>query len=555
MMNLVYACVFYNEDYLKLLELLLASIKMYSSKDTFQILVLTSPEFKDRLNDFSSRIDLNIQVMCVKLTSMFDAACARLRIFDYTDISKYENILYLDTDIIIKGDLAPIFSLATQDKLYGIEQGTIASNNFGKQFFKTSGVDFNTRGINSGTLLFKNCLAIRDLFSRIRGHIDAFTDSGQPHPYTMDQPFINYHAIQGSIYDNTAMNPYVSLYEQGDAVANYTTSVVCHFSFPIGNFAHKYGRMKAFFLGLLNINTGSIPSPKSRIDFMICEDRLTLLDPPRLYNVFNQCVKFQGTGYSFVECGVARGGALALMKYASTNNPVYGFDSFEGMPDITEKDLGEYNKSDPLTGFGKVGDNLSGGIETVYRTFNAVNVPMDNVHLVKGFFNDTLAPNKEKCGKIAVLRIDADWYESCKICLEELYDQVVDGGIIISDDYGHFIGAKRAFDEFRESRGITSPLIQTDYCEFFWIKGANTNNNSAIVGKKYTWGAGFIQFTETHLETTWGQGGYLVKDSKTVLVDWKRFYHIIRFNEDYTGFTSIRISPDDFYIGMHTITA
>lgn len=251
-MNLVYACVFYNPDYFKLLELLLLSMRMYSSTDTFDLVVLTSPEFESRLNELSNKIGLKVTAMCIKLTTIFEAASARLRIFDYADIYKYEKVLYLDTDIIIKGDLASLFSLATEDKLYGIEQGTIASMNFGRQFFKNSGVDFNISGLNSGTLLFRNCLAIRDLFSRIRGHINAFTDTGEQPPYTLDQPFINYHAIRDSVYDNKVINPYVSLYENSDVVSNYATSMICHFSYPIGNFAHKYNRMKAFFLKLLD---------------------------------------------------------------------------------------------------------------------------------------------------------------------------------------------------------------------------------------------------------------------------------------------------------------
>lgn len=213
----------------------------------------------------------------------------------------------------------------------------------------------------------------------------------------------------------------------------------------------------------------------NKVDFMSntsikLEDRLSLLSSSRLYNVYNQCLKFRGSGYSFVECGVAKGGALSLMKYASLNEPVFGFDSFEGMPEITKEDLGEYNVTSPLTDFGKVGDNLSGGIETVYSTFKTLNVSMDNTHLVKGFYENTLAVNKAKCNKIAVLRVDCDWYSSVKICLDELYDQVIEGGVIIIDDYGHFIGAKRATDEFRSARGITSPLIQTDYTEFYWYK-------------------------------------------------------------------------------------
>jgi hypothetical protein len=197
-----------------------------------------------------------------------------------------------------------------------------------------------------------------------------------------------------------------------------------------------------------------------------------MVSKERLTNLRNHCEKFKDTHYSFVECGVARGGCLALMKHVSVNNKIFGFDSFEGMPDITDEDLGTYNKSDIYTGFGKVGDNLSGGIENVYHTFKTLNLDMENVFLVKGFFNDTLniQKNIDNIGEIAILRLDGDWYESTKICLEKLYDKVITGGLVIIDDYGHWVGSKRATDEFRIKNNILSPLLQTDYTEHYWIK-------------------------------------------------------------------------------------
>lgn len=265
--NLVYACVFYNKDYIKLLELLLLSMKIYSSIDNIEILILTSSKFKDELNNISKNIDIKINIMCVDLSTIFEAACARLLIFDYPNLYKYENILYLDTDIIIKGDLSPLFNLIKDEKLYALEQGTIQSLHFGQQFFESVDIDQTITGINSGTLLFKNCSTIKDLFCRIRNHVDVFTKTGDPIPYTMDQPFINYHAIKDSLYNNNALNPYVSLYENVDTVYNYDTSVICHFSFPIGNFNHKYYRMKNFLVDLLNIDTTKITP--SKIDNII----------------------------------------------------------------------------------------------------------------------------------------------------------------------------------------------------------------------------------------------------------------------------------------------
>jgi len=248
MKNLVYFSVFYNPDYFRLAGLLMKSMRLYSSTDQFDLLLLTSPDFREQA-EVLSKI-LPIQIYYIPLTTIFQAACARLRIFSYPGVEQYAKILYLDTDIIIKKDLAPLFaSFPDREVLYGLESGTIGSPSFGgSRFFDFNVIDHRTTGINTGTLMFWNCQVIRDLFGRILAHVNDFVE--QP-PVCMDQPFINYHVIKDGLYDNQWFAPHVSLYEDEDAVMNYETSAICHFSFPIGNWSHKFGRMAAFFKGLL----------------------------------------------------------------------------------------------------------------------------------------------------------------------------------------------------------------------------------------------------------------------------------------------------------------
>jgi O-methyltransferase len=222
----------------------------------------------------------------------------------------------------------------------------------------------------------------------------------------------------------------------------------------------------------------------------LINNQYSMVSNARLVNLEKQCKKFAKSNYSFVECGVARGGCLALMKYyAGNSNKVFGFDSFEGMPDITEKDIYEkksinhnLNLENPKLWVKK---NLSGGVENVYKTFLKLKIDMSNVYLVKGFFQDTLnvQENIDNINEIAVLRLDSDWYESTKICLEKLYAKVVIGGVIIIDDYGCWIGAKRAVDEFRDKNKIHSPLLQTDNTEYYWIK--TTDTELCKLGYKY----------------------------------------------------------------------
>ena len=165
---------------------------------------------------------------------------------------------------------------------------------------------------------------------------------------------------------------------------------------------------------------------------------------------------------SIVECGVAQGGSAALMGLvtAQTDSPrkLWLFDSYEGLPEPTDADfegdltgkhvrplhegtcLGTYEQVEGLL-FGKLG------------------LDRNDVAMVKGWFQDTLPVNRDKIRKIAVLRIDADWYESTKCCLENLYDNVIPGGYVIIDDYGACFGAQKATDEFLAARGLSVELV------------------------------------------------------------------------------------------------
>lgn len=78
-----------------------------------------------------------------------------------------------------------------------------------------------------------------------------------------------------------------------------------------------------------------------------------------------------------------------------------------------------------------------------------------NVELVRGNILDTIPeylkqhPNM----KIALLHIDTDIYEPARVALEYLYDRVVRGGIIVSDDYT-VAGETKAIDEFLKNKNL-----------------------------------------------------------------------------------------------------
>jgi hypothetical protein len=177
----------------------------------------------------------------------------------------------------------------------------------------------------------------------------------------------------------------------------------------------------------------------------------------------------------FVELGVARGGCSALMGSTifSDKNPnnrnLLLFDSYEGLPEPTQDDFKENKTGNHVRPMPK-GSCLGTLPEVKNLIFNIKKFPREKVRLIKGWFDKTIPKERNKIQKIAVLRIDGDWYESVKTCLEGLYDKVEVGGVIISDDYQSCYGAEKAVDEFIESNKLNAKIILDGRGGCYWYK-------------------------------------------------------------------------------------
>ena len=184
----------------------------------------------------------------------------------------------------------------------------------------------------------------------------------------------------------------------------------------------------------------------------------TLVSPTRLLSLFElaQRIEKEGIPGDVVECGVYNGGSAAVLAHATAaskvERTVWLFDSFQGMPRPTSED-GE--DASAYAG-GIVGDT-----EKVRAVFKRVGVDMERIRIVKGWYQETFSSARVE--EIALLNLDADWYESVKLCLEKFYDYVVKGGFINIDDYGHWAGCRRALHEFFETRHISPTLNEVDY--------------------------------------------------------------------------------------------
>jgi O-methyltransferase len=206
-----------------------------------------------------------------------------------------------------------------------------------------------------------------------------------------------------------------------------------------------------------------------KVKLILTVKRYTLLSYARLSALYEigSWLERQRRGGAFVECGTWNGGSAAVLASAARRNSerhLWLFDSWQGMPEPTQEDVSYTGKP------GVKGMTQSSEQTVRDLLFERLRLDPSRVHLGRGWFEETIPRARDAIGRIALLHVDCDWYESVRFCLETLYDQVVDGGFVVVDDYGHWKGCQKAVDEFRERRGITSDLIRVDYSGVFFRK-------------------------------------------------------------------------------------
>jgi hypothetical protein len=177
---------------------------------------------------------------------------------------------------------------------------------------------------------------------------------------------------------------------------------------------------------------------------------------------------------AFAECGVWRGGSvlamvLTLLELGRTDRDLYLYDTFEGMTAPTERDVSSFDPPALETWraaqgrserpWGELFEHFDQ--EAVRSTLLATGYPAERLHLVRGPVEETLPGQAPE--RLALLRLDTDWYESTRHEMEHLYPRLVEGGVLIVDDYGHWEGARRAVDEYFAQHGPPPLLHRTDY--------------------------------------------------------------------------------------------
>ena len=168
---------------------------------------------------------------------------------------------------------------------------------------------------------------------------------------------------------------------------------------------------------------------------------------------------------AFAECGVFRGASVMMMmrtllRLDRRDRDVFLYDTFSGMSEPTSPDVNHWGEdahpmweADP--------DWISASLAEVKANLQKIDYPSSKLHFIEGMVEETIPGNVPD--ELALLRLDTDWYVSTLHELRHLYPRLSPGGVLILDDYGHWMGARKAVDEYFGGVSPAPYLIRVDY--------------------------------------------------------------------------------------------
>ncbi|MHB1534375.1 MAG: TylF/MycF/NovP-related O-methyltransferase [Acidimicrobiales bacterium] len=196
---------------------------------------------------------------------------------------------------------------------------------------------------------------------------------------------------------------------------------------------------------------------------------------------------------AILECGVWRGGSMfvvakTLVEMGASDRDLYLFDTFDSTPPPGEEDVDVWGT--PARDFYAAASTTPGyaylPVESVRDLILGTGYPSDHVHFVKGMVEDTIP--RSSPNTLALCRLDTDWYGSTAHEMRHLFPRITPGGVLLIDDYGHFQGARRAVDEYFESRQIALLLNRLDFTGRLAVVTAEAHARATTHGDPRTHG-------------------------------------------------------------------
>ena len=182
---------------------------------------------------------------------------------------------------------------------------------------------------------------------------------------------------------------------------------------------------------------------------------------------------------SVVECGTWRGGmSAALIEVMGRERSYHFFDSFAGLPPAKAIDGEAARRWQENTNSPYNYNNCTASQEEFIATINRTGIDHDKVHVYPGLFQNTVGTID--VGRIALLRLDGDWYDSTMCCLRAFFPRMADGGYVIIDDYGFWDGCTRAVHDYLARNERTESIYRHGLSNVPYIKVCNNNASANL---------------------------------------------------------------------------
>jgi len=193
------------------------------------------------------------------------------------------------------------------------------------------------------------------------------------------------------------------------------------------------------------------------------------------YELFKKVHELPGV---IVDLGVFRGASTftwaklcEIFCPTDVRKVIYGFDTFEGFPSLSDEDGGVDHNQDRKIGGYDGGRSVERDLQLAHQALKIDShiKHLDRIKFIKGDVCQTIPDFAKKQGnglRVALLNLDLDLYEPTKVALEHFVPRMVRGGIIVCDEYAvdTFGGESKAVDEYFQNTFGYKPKVK----KFAW---------------------------------------------------------------------------------------
>jgi O-methyltransferase len=191
-----------------------------------------------------------------------------------------------------------------------------------------------------------------------------------------------------------------------------------------------------------------LPAIAGRIELLTRLEGTGVIEAIFLLSYLQHSLKLDG---DICEFGVAQGFTSVLLanETRATNKLLWLFDSFQGLPKPTSKDLLLVDIFN-LQSIEEYEGTMAYSADEVRRRLSQIDFPFSRVRIVPGFLENTLRDH-ELAPRVCFAYVDVDLCAGTLLALRFLHPRLSTGGFVVVDDYGYFTsGPKTAVDQFLE---------------------------------------------------------------------------------------------------------